>query len=107
LQPDYFMARAGDKRHFRRVGFKSPRHHDSDHRAVVAQVRMGRTQALLKYWKEYRRSPLQLQTGPQDELETVFEGLKATCKLPPPRKRQGNELILEGAWAFVNKRAQL
>ena len=30
-QPDYFMARAGDKRHFRWVGFKSPRHHDSDH----------------------------------------------------------------------------
>ena len=50
---------------------------------------------------------LQLPPGPQDELETAFEGLKATCEPPPPRKRHENEWITEGTWALVDERAQL
>jgi hypothetical protein len=37
-QPDYIMAREGDRRRFWTVGFRWPRYHDSDHRAIVATI---------------------------------------------------------------------
>jgi hypothetical protein len=46
-QPDYIMAREGDGRRFRTVGFQWPRYHDSDHRAVIATIRHGRVGRLL------------------------------------------------------------
>ncbi len=40
-QPDYVMARERDCGRFRNVGFRWPRYHDSDHRAVVATIKWG------------------------------------------------------------------
>ncbi len=42
LQPDYIFARERDVRRFRNVGFRWPRYHDSDHRAVIGTICTGR-----------------------------------------------------------------
>jgi hypothetical protein len=106
-QPDYILAREGDKRHFGGVGFRSPRHHDSDHRVVVELVRRGSSARLTAYQQRRQRSPFQLQPGPQGEHETAFEALKATCGPPPPRKQKGNDWIGEATWKLVDQRAML
>jgi hypothetical protein len=48
-QPDYIMARGVDMKAFRSVGFWQPRFHDSDHRAVVANILRGRKGRIKKY----------------------------------------------------------
>jgi hypothetical protein len=40
-QPDYVLVRERDHRRFQKVGFRWPRYHDSDHRAVVAILKSG------------------------------------------------------------------
>jgi hypothetical protein len=40
-QPDYIMVREQDRRRFRNVGFRWPRYHDLDHRAVVTTIKSG------------------------------------------------------------------
>jgi hypothetical protein len=40
-QPYYVLVRKRDRRQFRKVGFRWPRYHDSNHRAVVATIKSG------------------------------------------------------------------
>ncbi len=42
LQPDYNLARERDIKRLRNVGFRLPRYHDSDHRAVIGTIHTGR-----------------------------------------------------------------
>ena len=44
-QPDYLMGRRKIRRRLRKVGLRFPRHHDSDHRAIVLEC----------MWKRYYR----------------------------------------------------
>ena len=46
LQPDYCMARKRDMQHIKGVDFWSPRYLHSDHRTVVATIKMGRGRRL-------------------------------------------------------------
>jgi hypothetical protein len=55
-QPDYIMAREVDTKAFRSVGFRQPRFHDSDHRAVVVNILRGRKGRLKKYRQSATRS---------------------------------------------------
>ena len=48
-QPDYIMAREDRIAKFRKVGFRSPPIHVSDHRAVVAHMWKGRDGSLKSY----------------------------------------------------------
>jgi len=63
-QPDYIMARPGDICQFKGVGFRSPRFLHSDHRAVVANIRVGRKGRLKNYRRACQKFPLSLPIGP-------------------------------------------
>ena len=85
-QPDYIMARDRDCRRFRNVGFRWPRYHDSDHRAVVATIKSGRRR-LTEYRRKRQKFPLQLPpVEQQDDLTQAFEALKVTCEEPETTK---------------------
>ena len=106
-QPDYIMCREGDVSEFRRASIKTPRFHNSDHRALVGYLRRGRRRKLQLYRRRRRRFPLQLAPGPRTELESLFEELKATVEIPKPRERKENEWVSERTWALIDHRAQL
>ena len=107
-QPDYFMARAGDMRaNLRGVGFRSPRFLHLDHRAVVANLRVGRTGRLKKYRRERQKFPLSLPLGPQDANTTIFDALAARCVDPKKKRSPGKDWISEGTWKLIAKRASL
>jgi hypothetical protein len=85
-QPDYVMVRERDHRRFRNVGFRWPRYHDSDHRAVVATIKLGRRR-LKEYWRKHQEFPLTLPpVEQQDDLTRAFEALKVTCEEPETTK---------------------
>ncbi len=75
-QPDYIMAWQGDQQCFLGVALRSPRHHNTDHRAVVTTLRGGKWRRLLAYQWQHQINPLWLPFGPHGELETMFEQLK-------------------------------
>ena len=105
-KPDYFLAREGDRRRFRRVVLRRPRHHDSDHRAIVAVFYAGNKKKMKVYRKKHCRFPLRVQ-HPLGELETIFEELKASIEPSGPRNTKANSWISENTWALVDHRAML
>ena len=100
-QPDYFLARAGDMAHFKGVGFRSPRYLHSDHRAVVANVRVGRKGRLKKYRWERQKFPLSLPLGPKDENTARFDALAAECVDPKPTRVLGDRHVNGRKWNEV------
>jgi hypothetical protein len=78
--PDYILARGGETLYFRKVAFRTPLVHHSDHRAVVPAFRARKTKRLTKYPHHRQRLPLRLPSKPHDELTQTFEALKLTCK---------------------------
>ena len=77
---DYILARGGETLYFRKVAFRTPLVHHSDHRAVVPAFRARKTKQLTKYPHRRQRLPLRLPPKPHDELTQTFEALKLTCK---------------------------
>ena len=93
-QPDYFLAREEDRRDFRGVTAMSPRHHDSDHRAVIATVYTGSGRRLKRYKRRRSCFPIRLQKrGPRTHAEQLFEELKVECDPPPLWERTVNSWI--------------
>jgi hypothetical protein len=103
-QPDYIMAREGDGRRFRTVGFRWPRYHDSDHRAVVATIRRGRVGRLKSYQKQQRRLPLQLPPRPHDQMTVAFEMMTAACTDPDPKRRECKDWVSDATWQLIKRR---
>jgi hypothetical protein len=93
-QPDYIMARGVDMTAFRSVGFRQPRFHDSDHRAVVANISRGRKGRIKKYRRSRQTFPLQLAPlGEQDGVTRLFGRLREECEETDPKKRPWNDWI--------------
>jgi hypothetical protein len=101
------MARAGEMASFKGVGFRSPRYLHSDHRAVVANIRVGRTGRLKKYRRARQKFPLSLPLGPKDTDTALFDPLAAKCIDPKPTRTPGKDWISEGTWKLIRKRASL
>ena len=59
-RPDYFLAQENSRRCFRRVVLKMPRHHDSDHRAVIASIYGGPLRRIKAYRRRRSRFPIRL-----------------------------------------------
>ena len=91
LQPDYCMARKRDMQHIKGVDFWSPRYLHSDHRTVVATIKMGRGRRLKEYQCKRQKFPPTLPVGPRDANTTLFETLAAKCIKPKKRWAQGGE----------------
>jgi hypothetical protein len=72
-QCDYFLGRATNCRKYYSIWLRIPNHHNSDHRAIVANIRMGSVTKMAAYRKRMAKFPIKLPGGPQDELCTLFE----------------------------------
>ena len=101
------MARAGDMTNLWGVGFQSPRFLHSDHCAVVANIRVGRTGRLKKYRCKRQKYLLSLPLGPQDANTTTFDPLTARCVHPKKKRSPGKDWISKGMWKLIAKRASL
>jgi hypothetical protein len=102
------MARGVDTKAFQSVGFRQLRIHDSDHRAVVANVSRGRKGRLKKYRRGRQKFPLQLAPlGEQDGVTQLFGRLKEEYKEMDPKKRPWNDWISEETWRLIAHRAML
>ncbi len=92
-QPEFIMAREGDIWYFRKVAFRSPLVHNSDHHATVATFRTRKTRRLTAYHHRRQRLPLWLPPEPHDELTHTFKALKLTCvkaQSRPPKQGNGS-----------------
>jgi len=107
-QPDYFMAQGRDRKRVKQVRLRQPRHHGTDHRAVIAKLYGGAEGKMKAYRQKRTTLPLRLPNGgPRTEMESIFEQLRESCEPPPARKRPANAWILETTWALVDHRAQM
>ena len=84
----------------------TPRHHSSDHRAVVALLRLGSKRKLASYHKKRHKFPLQ-PILPLTRGDHLYGALHEKCKPPPPRKHPSNSWIRGGTWSVIDHRAQL
>jgi len=105
--PDYFLTRRGVRKRFKKVVIRRPRHHDSDHRAIVAHFFAGHKRKMISYRKRHCTFPLRLGTGPHQELETIFEELKASAVPIAARERPQNAWISDTTWAIIDHKAML
>ncbi len=97
----------GTGRRFRNVGFRWPRYHDSDHRAVVATIKLGRRR-LKEYRRKHQEFPLQLPpVEQQDDLTRAFEALKVTCEEPETTKAHWREWMSDSTWLLIKQRTSL
>jgi hypothetical protein len=80
--PDYIMVRENGQCKVKGVGFRAPRFLHSDHRAIVADIRVGHRGKLKVYRRLRQTFPLTLGTGPYDEDTTTFAKLAAKCMEP-------------------------
>jgi hypothetical protein len=104
-QPDYIMAWEGDIWYFRKVAFRSPLVHDSDHCAVVATFRA--RSRLTIYHRHRQCLPLQLPPKLHDKLTQTFKALKLTCVEANPQSRGGNDWISTETWRLISHRSML
>jgi hypothetical protein len=106
-QPDYIMAREGDIWYFRKVAFRSPLVHNSDHRAIVATFHARKTHRLTAYRHRRQCLPLRLPPKLHDKLTHTFEALKLTCVKADPQSRGENEWISVETWCLISHRSML
>jgi hypothetical protein len=93
---------------FQSVGFQQPRFHDSDHRAVVANIPRGRMGRLKNYRRSRQKFPLQLAPlGEQDGVTRLFGRLREECKEKDPTKQPWNDWISKEMWQLTAHRAML
>ena len=94
--------------HFRNMAFRQPRFHDSDHRAVVASIRKGKSGVLKRYRKSRQTFPLQLPPAAEQDVQTqLFGKLRATCEVDTPTRRTRSDWISEESWRLIAHRAML
>ena len=106
-QCDYVLGRATDRRRYRSVRLRTPRHHDSDHRAIITNIRAGSATRMAAYQKRIAKFPLKLPSGPQDKLCTLYEGLRLNVVAPPKRAQPRNSWISAPTWELIDRRATL
>jgi hypothetical protein len=105
---DYLLARGPCRKRFQRVRLVNPRHHYSDHCAIVARLYSGLAGEMKTYRKARQRCPLRLpRVGPMRELESLFNNLQLGCKPLPLRERPANKWISDATWLLINQRAHL
>ena len=106
-QPDYIFARERDTKRVQNVGFRWPRYHDSDHRAVIRTIRTGRRR-LKEYQRKRQEFPLHLPPiEQQDDMTQAFEKLKATCEEPEKTKAHWRDWVSDSMWAMIKQRTLL
>ena len=78
-----------------------------DHRAVVANIWVGRKGRLRNYRRACQKFSLTLPLGPKDANTTTFGALAAKCNEPKTKRLPGKDWISMGTWKLIAKRASL
>ena len=95
-KPNYFLARAADRREIRRCRWITPAKLNKDHRALVVWLAL-EPGGGADHMKRRKRFPLQLpKTGPSNKGEGIFKTLKTKIDKPEYRKREENSWIRPG-----------
>ena len=62
---------------------------------------------MVAYRKWMAKFPLKLPSGPQDELCTLYEGLRLDVVVPPKWAQLHNSWISAPTWGFIYRKAVL
>ena len=110
-KPDYFLFREKDRRRIKYCRWIQPRHHDSDHRALVADIRArpGETTRYVEGWVRLPVQPPTPHPPPEEQTkgEKLFAELSAAVEEVPRRERKSCEWIRDGTWRLLDQRASL
>ena len=106
-QCDYVLGRATDRRKYCSVCLRTPLHHDSDHRAIIINIRAGSATRMAAYRKRMAKFSLKLPRCPLDELCTLYEELRLNVVAPPKRAQPRNSWISVPTWVLIDRRAML
>ncbi len=107
-QCDYVLERVTNLgRWFWCVSVRMPFCHNSDHRALVAKIRVGGGGEMAKYQKQYQCFPLKIPQGPCTELASKYQELRLDIIPCPMRECPANQWILDKTWAAIDKQATL
>ncbi len=107
-QCDYILGRETNLgRWFWRVSIRMPFCHDSNHRALVAEICAGGGREMAKYRKRYHHFPLKIPRGPRIERASKYKELCLDVTPPPMREHPANQWILNKTWAAVDKQATM
>ena len=108
-KPDYLLAPPCVRKRLRVARPRQLRHHDTDHRAIVAKlwVRGGR-RGMENYRRKARRNPLlNGLRRPLRRSEQLFEELRHTVARREQRSHPRNAWISARTWALVDNRTRL
>lgn len=83
------------------VGFRFPWFLHSDHRAIVADIRVGSRGKLKEYQRKRHKFPLSLAAGPQDDDTTTCMMLAAECMEPKSKRQKGKDWVSKGTWKLI------
>jgi hypothetical protein len=107
LQPDYILAHTEETGIFMGMGFRFLWFLHSDHRAIIAVVRVGGEGRLKKYRRKRQKLLLSLPLGPKDAGTTALVALAAECVDPKPMRKPGKDWISKTTWCLIAKWASL
>ena len=84
-QCDYVLGRATNLgRWFRRVSVQMPFCHNSNHRALLAEICAGGGKEMKKYQKAHQCFPFRIPQGPPTVLVGKYEEIRIDVIPPPP-----------------------
>jgi hypothetical protein len=106
-QCDYFLRRATNRRKFCSLQLHIPSHHDSDHHAIITNVRAGSATKIAAYQKWMAKFPLKLPSGTHDKLCALYEELRLNVMAPPKWAQPRNSWISAPTWVLIDKKAML
>ena len=92
-QCDYVLGRATDHGKYRSVRLRTPRHHDSDHRAIITNIRVGSATRMAAYRKWMAKFPLKL---PSVAPRTSFALCSRGCASMSWRRPRGHNRATPG-----------
>jgi hypothetical protein len=107
LQPDYILAHTEETGIFMGMGFCFLWFLHSDHRAIIAVVRVGGEGWLKKYRHKHQKLLLSLPLGPKDAGTMALVALAAECIDPKPTRKPGKDWMSKATWRLIAKRASL
>jgi hypothetical protein len=106
-QCDYVLSRATNRGKYCSIRLRTPCHHNSDHRAIITNIRAGSATRMAAYRKWMAKFPFKLPSGPQDELCTLYKGLRLDVVAPPKMAQPRNSWISAPMWGLIDRRAVL
>ena len=85
-----------------------PPNHNTNHRALVVQLQVGKKGSLKRYRKRIETLPMEMPAiGPRTEGEAEFEELQGKVETPPRREWPVYNWIRPGTWALIDQHAAI